>query len=314
MSITEGNKEILVDLRLLAEDPIKSKLISLPIIPSEADWQRLVLELRVHQIELEMQNEELIKSKELAYTAVKQAETAVEKYTELYDFAPSGYFTLSKEGIILDINFRAARIINKKRSLLRNGTFGFFVSNDTKQIYNNFLHNTFDSNNTQSCEVTLSLDYRLPMYIQLSGIVIDNKEQCLVNLVDITEHKQAEQQLNQMRMNYETFFNSSRDLLFVLDPTGNILQTNTAVVERIGFSTKELMGKSINILHSRDICNESSLIVGMILSGTTMTSSIPFISKHGIEIPVETRVTAGIWDGLPVVFWVSKEITRMNSR
>jgi len=314
MSITEGNKEILVDLRLLAEDPIKSKLISLPIIPSEADWQRLVLELRVHQIELEMQNEELIKSKELAYTAVKQAETAVEKYTELYDFAPSGYFTLSKEGIILDINFRAARIINKKRSLLRNGTFGFFVSNDTKQIYNNFLHNTFDSNNTQSCEVTLSLDYRLPMYIQLSGIVIDNKEQCLVNLVDITEHKQAEQQLNQMRMNYETFFNSSRDLLFVLDPTGNILQTNTAVVERIGFSTKELMGKSINILHSRDICNESSLIVGMILSGTTMTSSIPFISKQGIEIPVETRVTAGIWDGLPVVFWVSKEITRMNSR
>ncbi len=306
--------EIKTEFRQKAEDSLKSKLISLPIIPSEADWQRLVLELRVHQIELEMQNEELIKSKELAYTAMKQAETAIEKYTELYDFAPSGYFTLSKEGIILDINFRAARIINKKRSLLRNGTFGFFVSNDTKQIYNNFLHNTFDSNNTQSCEVTLSLDYRLPMYIQLSGIVIDNKEQCLVNLVDITEHKQAEQQLNQMRMNYETFFNSSRDLLFVLDPTGNILQTNTAVVERIGFSTKELMGKSINILHSRDICNESSLIVGMILSGTTMTSSIPFISKQGIEIPVETRVTAGIWDGLPVVFWVSKEITRMNSR
>ncbi len=309
MSIIEGNKETAVDLRLLVEDSLKSNLISIPINPSEADWQRVVLELRVHQIELEMQNDELVKSKEVAYAAVKQAEIAIEKYTELYDFAPSGYFTLSKDGIILDINFRAARMINKKRSLLKNSSFGFFVSNDTKKIYNNFIINTFDSNITQSCDVTLLLDNRSPMYIQLSGIVIDNKEQCLVNVVDITEHKQVEQLLKQTRMNYETFFNSSNDLYFILDASGNILQTNTTVVDRLGFPTKELTGKSINILNPQENCDESSLILGKMLSGITMTTPFPFFTKQGIEVPVETRVTAGIWNGLPVVFWVSKEIT-----
>ena len=306
MSIIEGNKETAVDLRLLDDDSLKSNLISIPINPSEADWQRVVLELRVHQIELEMQNEELIKSKEVAYTAMRQADIAIEKYTELYDFAPSGYLTLSKEGIILDINFRAARMLNKKRSLFKNSTFGFFVSNDTKQIYNNFIFSTFDSNNTQSCEVTLSLDNRLPMYIQLSGIVIENKEQCLVNVVDITDHKHEERLLKQICLNFETFFNSSNDLLFVLDTTGNIIQTNSSVVERLGYPTKELTGKSINSFHSLDNSNVSSMILGKMLSGITMTSLLPIFTKQGIEIPVETRVTAGIWDGLPVVFWASK--------
>jgi PAS domain S-box-containing protein len=308
MSLTEGNNEIVVDLRLLAEDPLKSKLTSIPINPSEADWQRVVLELKVHQIELEMQNEELVKAKEMAEIAVKKAEIAIEKYTELYDFAPSGYFTLSKEGIILDINFRAARMLNKKRSLLKNSTFGFFVSNDTKQIYNNFLIGTFDSNSTQYCEVTISMENRLPMYIQLSGIVIENKDQCLVNVVDISERKHAEQQLKQIRQNYESFFNSMDDLFFVLDTSGHIIHTNNTVNERLGYKSKELVGKTIDMLFPSDQFNETSTIIIEMLSGFKKGCSIPAVSKKGLLIPSETAVSSGIWDCVPVVFWVSKEI------
>ncbi|MEI6138292.1 MAG: PAS domain S-box protein [Mariniphaga sp.] len=309
MSLIEGNSEIEVDLRLLAEGSLKSKFTSMPVNPSEADWQRLVLELKVHQIELEMQNEELVKAKETAEIAVKKAEIAIEKYTELYDFAPSGYFTLSKEGIILDINFRAARILNKKRSLLINCTLGFFVSNDTKHIYNNFLINTFDSNNAQSCEVTFQIEDRLPMYIQLSGIVVENKEQCLVNLVDITDHRQVEQLLKQTCQNYEAFFNSTDDLFFVLDKYGNMVHTNTAVNEQLGYSTKELIGKSIHMLHPRDRINEASTIIRALLNGIPAVCYIPFITKLGVEIPVETRVSIGKWDGVTAIFWVTKDIS-----
>ena len=309
MSLTEGNNEIVVDLRLLDEDSLKSKLTSIPINPSEADWQRVVLELKVHQIELEMQNEELVKAKERAEIAVKNAEIAIEKYTELYDFAPSGYFTLSKEGIILDINFRASRMLNKKRSLLKNSTFGFFVSNDTKQTYNNFLIGTFDSNSTQYCEVTISMENRLPMYIQLSGIVIENKDQCLVNVVDISERKHAEQELKQIRQNYESFFNSIDDLFFVLNKSGHIIQTNNTVNERLGYKSKELVGKTIYLLYPSDQLNEISTLIAEMLSGFKKGCSIPAVSKQGILIPAETVVSLGIWDDMPVLFWVSREST-----
>ena len=78
---------------------------------SEADILKLIHELQVHQIELEMQKEELVIAKE-------KAELAEEKYTELYDFAPSGYIALSKIGEILELNFAAANMLGKERSKL----------------------------------------------------------------------------------------------------------------------------------------------------------------------------------------------------
>ena len=80
--------------------------------PSLSDLHKLIHELGVHQIELEMQNEELVRANEEAEAARKQAIDVKEKYIELYDFAPTGYFTLSKEDSILDINFSATRILN----------------------------------------------------------------------------------------------------------------------------------------------------------------------------------------------------------
>lgn len=86
---------------------------------SEFEAMRLVHELEVHQIELELQNEELFLAKE------KAAELATEKYTELYDFAPSAYFTLSRTGDILDLNLCGSQMLGKERSLLKKGGLAF---------------------------------------------------------------------------------------------------------------------------------------------------------------------------------------------
>src|SRR5664279_4931554 len=111
--------------------------------------QKLVHELGVHQIELELQNEELTLAKE-------KAEVASKKYVELYDSAPSGYFTLTKSGEIIELNLSGAMMLGKERSRLKNGLFGFFVSNDTKPIFNHFLRKVFTGKAEESCEVTLS--------------------------------------------------------------------------------------------------------------------------------------------------------------
>src|ERR1035437_5705711 len=158
------------------------------MLPSVPEMMKLIEELEVYQVELEMQNEELMRAKE-------QAETATEKYTELYDFAPSGYFTLSKEGKIIELNLTGAKMLGKERSRLKNDMFDFFVSNDTRPIFNLFLGKVFHSKVKESCEVTLSIKDHLPMYVHLTWIVTKNGEQCLVTVVDNTEHKQAEEAL-----------------------------------------------------------------------------------------------------------------------
>jgi len=151
---------------------------------SEAETLKLVHELKVHQIELELINEELL----LANSVTQQA---VQKYTELFDFAPSGYFTLSKEGTVIAVNFSGAKMLCRKCADLKNSNFGFFVSDDTKRIFNLFLEKVFNRKATESCEVILSVNDNLPMYVYMNGVVTENGEQCHVNVMNINDQKLA---------------------------------------------------------------------------------------------------------------------------
>jgi len=167
-------------LRKRALEILKNKPFITNTQQSENDMLRLIHELEVHQVELELQNEEL----QLAKSATQEAVT---KYTDLYDFAPSGYFTLSKAGEIIELNLRGANMLGKDRSNLKNSLFGFFVSNKTKPFYNQFLANVFKSKGEDTCAVTLNTDVNISIDIYLNGIYIKNGEQCLVTAVDITE-------------------------------------------------------------------------------------------------------------------------------
>ena len=104
----KDNKSAPAILRQKAEELLKKKPLKTGSQLSEAEMLKLIHELEVHQIELEMQNEELMLANE-------QAEFATKKYTELYDFAPSGYFTLSKEGKIIELNLCGSQMLGKER-------------------------------------------------------------------------------------------------------------------------------------------------------------------------------------------------------
>ena len=121
----KDNKSKSENLRQMAEELLKKRPLKPGSKLSEADFLKINHELHVHQIELEFQNEELILANE-------QAEVAAKKYTKLYDFAPSGYFTLSKDGRIIELNLCGSQMLGKDRSHLKNSLFTFFVSDDTK--------------------------------------------------------------------------------------------------------------------------------------------------------------------------------------
>jgi len=134
--------------------------------------------------ELEFQNEELA-------AARYAAQNALEKYAELYDFAPLGYFTLSNEGTICELNLSGSNMLGKARAQLKNNRFNFFVSEETRPVFNSFLDQVFKSHSKETCEVILSADDKLPIYIQLTGIISAKEDHCLVTAVDITEQMQA---------------------------------------------------------------------------------------------------------------------------
>ena len=150
----------------------------------------LLQELQIHQIELEMQKEQLLDS-------FRELKGAVNKYTELYDFAPSGYFTLSPEGEIIRLNFRAAQMVQKERLKLKNSRLGFFIAEESKLIFTDFLDEIFHDKGFASCLVTFSGNGGNPLIAKLDGKVSSDGKSCLISAVDITDLKLAEQRFRE---------------------------------------------------------------------------------------------------------------------
>ena len=173
-------------LRQKAVEILNKKLPNMVLQLSEDEVIKLVYELEVHQIELEMQTDELMKAKE------QVAEIAIQKYAKLFELAPFVYFRLTKEGEIIELNQYGREILVNDRSLLQNIPFSIFISRDTLPIYNHFLEKVFKSKTKETCKLTLLTIGNLPIYVQLNGIVSENPEICLVTLVNISEPGQAE--------------------------------------------------------------------------------------------------------------------------
>lgn len=120
------------DLRRRAEALLREEAAKGAPGRTADDAQRLVHELQVHQVELEMQNEELRRSR-------AEVEAGLERYTELYDFAPMGYLTLGRDGAIRRSNLAGARLLGVERARLSGRRFGVFVREPDRPVLNHFF-------------------------------------------------------------------------------------------------------------------------------------------------------------------------------
>jgi PAS domain S-box-containing protein len=172
-------------LRSRAEERARDQHLESGLAGSPADTQRLVHELQVHQIELAMQNEELRKARD-------EMETGLERYTELYDFAPVGYLTLDREGTIREANLTSASLLGIERSRLVKRRFALCVSAADLPAFNAFLAKVFASKVRESCEVTLLKEGKPPVELRIGAAVAASGGECRAVLEDITEQKRAE--------------------------------------------------------------------------------------------------------------------------
>jgi PAS domain S-box-containing protein len=177
------------EIRKKAENQMKNRIPKVDSAAMDDDMRGLVHELQVHQIELEMQNEELVIARE------QIAAASSEKYKELYDFAPTAYFTISKTGHIRELNLKGADMLGSERQKLINLKFNKFIPPTANLIFDDFLQTVFTQKSTETCEINLSPNPRSQYFVFITGQVIDGGEQCLLSIIDITQRIKAEVEL-----------------------------------------------------------------------------------------------------------------------
>lgn len=149
-------------LRRQAEEKLRSSTEKQKSL-TDADQLELLHELQVHQIELELQNEELSR-------AYLEAHALQDKYVDLYDFAPIGYFTLSVTGEIFELNLCAAEMLGKERSTLINRRIGDFIHPQSLQAFNHFLLEASQAKNEISANnLLLRRNENDSIYVEIRG-------------------------------------------------------------------------------------------------------------------------------------------------
>ncbi len=119
----------------------------------------------------------------------------------------------------------------------------------------------------------------------------------------------AENALSASQQNFKLLFDTIDDFMFILDANGNIIKTNSVVEARLGYETEELKNLNVLAVHPAERRDEAGFIVGEMLAGRALFCPVPLQAKNGTQIPVETRVVMGKWDGKDVLYGISRDIT-----
>ncbi|NVO19854.1 MAG: PAS domain S-box protein [Bacteroidetes bacterium] len=225
------------NLRQKAEELLRKDADKSAAQLSEAEVYKLVHEFQVHQIELKLQNDELILARE-------EALKTTEKYLELFDFAPTGYITLSRKGEIQQLNLTAAKMLGKDRSRLIDRLFLMFISNDSRPNFLLLQEKLFSSNVMESCELTLVVEDRKPFYVHLTGQVSEDKEWCFLTLTDITESKRTHLALLESDKRYLALIDNMEAGVVVHAPDTSVVMNNDRAAELLGLSSDQMRGKT----------------------------------------------------------------------
>jgi PAS domain S-box-containing protein len=153
---------------------------------SAADTRRLLHELQVHQIELEMQNEELQQVR-------SEIEAVLEQYSDLYEFAPVGYLTLDRDGTIREANLMAASLLGIPRAELVKKPLRNFLAQADRPPLDDFLRQVFARGERKECDGELLAKGKAPVQVRMRANLFESGQTCRLTVSDITLHRQAEE-------------------------------------------------------------------------------------------------------------------------
>jgi PAS domain S-box-containing protein len=214
-------------LRHRAEQRLRQQPTGDARVETTADAQRILHELQVHQVELELQNEELRQAK-------AEVEAGLEKYTDLYDFSPVGYFTLAANGAIQLVNLTGASLVGIDRSHLMGRPFGQLLSSAHRPAFNSFLKQVFAGQNKQSGDFELASQGEPTRTVNIKARCMPSGLECRAVVADVTQRLRDAEILRASEESYRALFELSPVAVYSIDPSGLIRQFNRHAVELWG--------------------------------------------------------------------------------
>jgi PAS domain S-box-containing protein len=196
------------------------------------ETQNLLRELQVHQIELELQNEELIGSRE-------ELERTLERFTDLFDRAPVGYFAIDREGVIRQANLTGATLLGVEAPLLANRPFAQFVVAEARPRFAVFLRTVFDKRTRRLWETSLLRPGKRPRFVRLEATVPETGGECRLAALDITARRRMEEALRKSDEKYRLIAENVMDVIWTADLSLNIQYISPAVLRMRGYSVSE---------------------------------------------------------------------------
>jgi PAS domain S-box-containing protein len=166
----------------------------------ESDVRKKLHELQVSQIELELQNSELLELQQ----ARNEVEAALARYTDLYDYAPMGYFTVDRKGELCEVNLNGASLLGMERDRLGGRMLRAFISSRYRPIYDSFIARVFASHTNASCEIEFINARKRPFFAIVEASVDDAGQKCFLVIKDITANKIVDDAVQRAMQELET--------------------------------------------------------------------------------------------------------------
>ncbi len=234
------------NLRAKAEAKIRERSQAIQNLTLE-ESKSLLHELEVHQVELEMQNEELRE-------AQHRLEEVRDQYTDLFDFAPIGYLVLNEKAIIINSNLTACDLLGIERSYIIGKPFSAYITNgESRTLFLN-LRKAFETGILPSFEIKMKHKSKGEFTVLLQGTITKNKitesTVCRVSLIDISELKKAEilqlqhKSLQKEKEKIQEYLNLAPVVFLLIDTEYNVQLINKKGCDLLGYNSIEILGKN----------------------------------------------------------------------
>lgn len=204
-----------------------------------ANPQRMVHELQVYQVELQLQNEQL-------EAARAWIEAALASYTELYDFAPVPYFTFSRTGTIAETNLAGARLLGIERVRLLDKRLGSFMTDADRGRFVACLKSVFATQADTQCEVSLIAADGTRRTVEIRTTLANNAQSCRAVLIDVSERSARERQVKRLG----DVFTLAHEGMLITDYDGIIIAINHAFSALSGYTPGQVVGQHERMLRS----------------------------------------------------------------